>query len=305
MNNSRRSFLKVAGLSVFALSSGVAGLANAAQVAPGRYERGANALHAKRWAMVIDTRAFKSAEEYKPIIEACHSFHNVPKIPGKQEVKWMWLDNYDHAFPDDLSEHQKPSLLQAQFPLLCNHCTNPPCVRVCPTQATYKMEDGIVAMDYHRCIGCRFCMAGCPYGARSFNFVDPRKYLSDPVPNPTFPTRMIGVVEKCTFCAERLAVGKMPACVEASGGRILFGDLDDPSSSVRKALADNFSIRRKPNLGTQPGVYYLIEGERPCSKNCLPARSATTRGCCSCSSSLPSAALPTCSSSRKASPSPA
>ncbi|HIX40521.1 sulfate reduction electron transfer complex DsrMKJOP subunit DsrO [uncultured Desulfovibrio sp.] len=258
MNNSRRSFLKVAGLSVFALSSGVAGLANAAQVAPGRYERGANALHAKRWAMVIDTRAFKSAEEYKPIIEACHSFHNVPKIPGKQEVKWMWLDNYDHAFPDDLSEHQKPSLLQAQFPLLCNHCTNPPCVRVCPTQATYKMEDGIVAMDYHRCIGCRFCMAGCPYGARSFNFVDPRKYLSDPVPNPTFPTRMIGVVEKCTFCAERLAVGKMPACVEASGGRILFGDLDDPSSSVRKALADNFSIRRKPNLGTQPGVYYLI-----------------------------------------------
>ena len=258
MNNSRRSFLKVAGLSVFALSSGVAGLANAAQVAPGRYERGANALHAKRWAMVIDTRAFKSAEEYKPIIEACHSFHNVPKIPGKQEIKWMWLDNYDHAFPDDLSEHQKPSLLQTQFPLLCNHCTNPPCVRVCPTQATYKMEDGIVAMDYHRCIGCRFCMAGCPYGARSFNFMDPRKHLSDPAPNPAFPTRMIGVVEKCTFCAERLAVGKMPACVEASGGRILFGDLDDPTSSVRKALADNFSIRRKPNLGTQPGVYYLI-----------------------------------------------
>ena len=258
MNNSRRSFLKVAGLSVFALSSGVAGLANAAQVAPGRYERGANALHAKRWAMVIDTRAFKSAEEYKPIIEACHSFHNVPKIPGKQEVKWMWLDNYDHAFPDDLSEHQKPSLLQAQFPLLCNHCTNPPCVRVCPTQATYKMEDGIVAMDYHRCIGCRFCMAGCPYGARSFNFMDPRKHLPKEMPNPAFPTRMIGVVEKCTFCAERLAVGQMPACVAASNGRILFGDLDDPNSDVRHALAENYSIRRKPNLGTQPGVYYLI-----------------------------------------------
>ena len=113
-------------------------------------------------------------------------------------------------------------------------------------------------MDYHRCIGCRFCMAGCPYGARSFNFVDPRKYLSDPVPNPTFPTRMIGVVEKCTFCAERLAVGKMPACVEASGGKILFGDLEDPNSTVRQALAANYSIRRKPNLGTQPGVYYLI-----------------------------------------------
>ena len=131
-------------------------------------------------------------------------------------------------------------------------------MRVCPTQATYKMEDGIVAMDYHRCIGCRFCMAGCPFGARSFNFKDPRKFLADPVPNPTFPTRMIGVVEKCTFCAERLAVGQLPACVEASGGKILFGDLEDPNSTVRQALSANYSIRRKPNLGTQPGVYYLI-----------------------------------------------
>mgnify|MGYP002563385133 CR=1 FL=1 len=171
--------------------------------------------------------------------------------------------NNDHlyttnAFPDDLNEHLTSRVKDASYPLLCNHCTNPPCVRVCPTQATYQMEDGIIAMDYHRCIGCRFCMAGCPFGARSFNFVDPRKYLSDPVPNPAYPTRMIGVVEKCTFCAERLAVGQMPACVEAAGGRILFGDLNDPKSDVCKALASNYSIRRKPNLGTQPGVYYLI-----------------------------------------------
>ena len=140
----------------------------------------------------------------------------------------------------------------------CQHCNDPACVQVCPTGATFKREDGIVVMDPHRCIGCRFCMAGCPFGARSFNFVDPRKYLSDPVPNPAYPTRMIGVVEKCTFCAERLAVGQMPACVEAAGGRILFGDLNDPKSDVCKALASNYSIRRKPNLGTQPGVYYLI-----------------------------------------------
>ena len=182
----------------------------------------------------------------------------MPHIPGNQNIKWFWLDKYDRVFPDDMNAHINDTTRQADYPLLCNHCTNPPCVRVCPTQATYRMEDGIVAMDYHRCIGCRFCMAGCPYGARSFNFVDPRKYLSDPVPNPTFPTRMIGVVEKCTFCAERLAVGKMPACVEASGGKILFGDLEDPNSTVRQALAANYSIRRKPNLGTQPGVYYLI-----------------------------------------------
>ena len=263
MNTSRRSFLKVAGLSAFALSSGMAGLAGTAgaaraQIAPGRYERGENALTAKRWAMVIDTRQFRGPEDYEALIEACHKVHNVPHIPGNQNIKWFWLDKYDRVFPDDMNAHINDKTRQADYPLLCNHCTNPPCVRVCPTQATYRMEDGIVAMDYHRCIGCRFCMAGCPYGARSFNFVDPRKYLSDPVPNPTFPTRMIGVVEKCTFCAERLAAGQMPACVEAAGGKILFGDLEDPNSTVRQALAANYSIRRKPNLGTQPGVYYLI-----------------------------------------------
>ncbi len=208
--------------------------------------------------MVTATRQFHNPEDYEALIEACHKVHNVPHIPGNQNIKWFWLDKHDHVFPDDMNAHINDKTRQAEFPLLCNHCSNPPCVRVCPTQATYRMEDGIVAMDYHRCIGCRFCMAGCPYGARSFNFVDPRKYLSDPVPNPAFPTRMIGVVEKCTFCAERLAVGKIPACVEASGGKILFGDLEDPNSTVRQALAANYSIRRKPNLGTQPGVYYLI-----------------------------------------------
>ncbi|HJA78224.1 sulfate reduction electron transfer complex DsrMKJOP subunit DsrO [uncultured Desulfovibrio sp.] len=263
MNKSRRSFLKVAGVSAFALSSGVAALSSAAQAAssmPGSsYKMGANALTAKRWAMVIDTRAFSSPEAYKPLIDACHKAHNVPTIEGSnQNIKWFWLDKFDHAFPDDINDHQTAKIKDRQFPLLCNHCTNPPCVRVCPTQATYQMHDGIVAMDYHRCIGCRFCMAGCPYGARSFNFLDPRKFLPKEVPNPAFPTRMIGVVEKCTFCAERLAVGQKPACVEAAGGRILFGDLDDPNSDVRHALANNYSIRRKPNLGTQPGVYYLI-----------------------------------------------
>ena len=170
----------------------------------------------------------------------------------------LWLDKFDHAFPDEMNEYLTPKIKAQVFPMLCNHCTNPPCVRVCPTQATYKLPNGIVTMDYHRCIGCRFCMAGCPYGARSFNFVDPRKYLPEQVPNPKFPTRMIGVVEKCTFCVERLDKGMMPACVEASGGRILFGDLEDPNSVVRKALAENFTIRRKPSLGTQPGVYYII-----------------------------------------------
>ncbi|MDR2820542.1 MAG: 4Fe-4S dicluster domain-containing protein [Desulfovibrio sp.] len=260
MNKSRRSFLKIAGLSAFALSSGITGLTGEAhaKIAPGSYAHGGNALSAKRWAMVIDTRKFKDSQDYEPLIEACHKAHNVPHIPGRQNIKWFWLDSYAHVFPDDMNAHLDERTSAASWPLLCNHCTNPPCVRVCPTQATYKMEDGIVAMDYHRCIGCRFCMAGCPYGARSFNFMDPRAHLTNPVPNPDFPTRMAGVVEKCTFCAERLAVGQLPACVEAAKGRILFGDLEDPASEVRKALAANYSIRRKPSLGTQPGVYYII-----------------------------------------------
>jgi [DsrC]-trisulfide reductase subunit O len=140
---------------------------------------------------------------------------------------------------------------------MCNHCTNPPCVRVCPTKATFKRADGIVMMDMHRCIGCRFCMAGCPFGARSFNFREPLPYIK--AENPDYPRRERGVVEKCTFCTERLAVGKLPACVEACKvGALTFGDLEDHNSPVRKLLASRFTIRRKPELGTGPNVYYIV-----------------------------------------------
>ena len=263
MNTSRRSFLKVAGLSAFALSSGMASLAGTvgaarAQIAPGRYEKGEHALTAKRWAMVIDTRLFRSPEDYEPLIEACHKVHNVPHIPGNQDIKWVWRDKSERVFPDDMNAHINDKTRQASYPLLCNHCTNPPCVRVCPTQATYRMEDGIVAMDYHRCIGCRFCMAGCPYGARSCNFVDPRKYLSDPVPNPTFPTRMIGVVEKCTFCAERVAEGVEPYCVAACPANArVFGDLNDPESAPSKLMQERHAEPYLPEAGTHPSVYYI------------------------------------------------
>ncbi len=113
-------------------------------------------------------------------------------------------------------------------------------------------------MDYHRCIGCRYCMAACPFGSRSFNWGEPREYLDLAKLNPEFPTRMRGVVEKCNFCVERLAVGKLPACVEASEGAIVFGDLTDPDSDVRKVLRERFTIRRKPTVGTEPSVYYII-----------------------------------------------
>ena len=96
----------------------------------------------------------------------------------------------------------------------------------------------------------------CPYGSRSFNFKDPRPHLASI--DLDFPTRTKGVVEKCEFCAERLAEGKLPACVEVSEGAIAFGDLADPESEVRKLLGERFSIRRSPALGTKPSVYYLV-----------------------------------------------
>ena len=259
MNSSRRYFLKVAGLSAFALAGGVGSAMAAETVAvPGRgsYESDSRALKAGRWAMVIDTRKINTVEQMRKVINACHKYHNVPEIPGTQEVKWVWDDTYHHAFSDEVDPVLPTHIEESRFFLLCNNCANPSCVRVCPVKATYQTEQGLVAIDYHRCIGCRFCMAACPYGSRSFNFQDPRPYIKDL--NAAYPTRMRGVVEKCTFCAERLEKGQLPVCVEASEGAILFGDLRDPESTVSKALAENYSIRRKPSLGTDPGVYYII-----------------------------------------------
>lgn len=260
MNSSRRYFLKVAGLSAFALAGGAgAAMAAGSGSAPagrGSYEASEKALKAGRWAMVIDTRKLNTVERMRKVIDACHKYHNVPDIPGTQEVKWLWDDTYHHAFSDEVHPVLPTRVEESRFFMLCNHCENPSCVRVCPVKATYKTEQGLVAIDYHRCIGCRFCMAACPYGSRSFNFQDPRPFIKDL--NPAYPTRMRGVVEKCTFCAERLEKGLLPVCVEASEGAILFGDLRDPDSVVSKALAENYSIRRKPSLGTDPGVYYII-----------------------------------------------
>jgi len=112
-------------------------------------------------------------------------------------------------------------------------------------------------MDMHRCIGCRYCIAACPYGSRSFNWRDPRPFIKNL--NKEYPTRTRGVVEKCNFCAERLAKGLHPACVDACEEKALvFGDLEDPESEVRALLRENYAIRRKPALGTNPEVYYIV-----------------------------------------------
>ncbi|MDL2329372.1 4Fe-4S dicluster domain-containing protein [Desulfosarcina sp. OttesenSCG-928-A07] len=261
MENSRRRFLQIAGVSALGLGATPVLNAFAASGAQGsgyHLDRNENAATAKQWAMVIDTRKLSTPESLRPIINACNTIHNVPtEIQNKnQEIKWIWEAPYHNAFTDEVQKFMDESVEHRPFLLLCNQCENPPCVRACPTQATFKNKEGIVMMDFHRCIGCRFCMAACPFGARSFNFRDPRPFIKKT--NTEFPTRMKGVVEKCNFCAERLAVGKKPACVEASGGAIAFGDLYDPNSDVRKLLKENYTIRRKITLGTEPSVYYIV-----------------------------------------------
>ncbi len=273
MKKSRRSFLKVAGIAAIGLGAAPAmnfAASDSHGTAHAVKSKNHEALSAHRWGMVIDTNKINE-EVVEHVMEACHKAHNVPdfdhevdeeKYPNtrpvnhKQEIKWIWEEHFHYAFPDKEDEFLAEKYHDLPFLVTCNHCKNAPCVQACPTQATFKREDGIVLMDFHRCIGCRFCMAACPFGARSFNFRDPRPFIEHTVPE--FPTRSKGVVEKCNLCAERLAKGEQPHCVEASEGAITVGDLEDPESDVRALLNEHYTIRRKQSLGTEPSVYYVM-----------------------------------------------
>ncbi len=264
MAPTRREFLKIAGVSAAGLilpplasvfASAQAGTPAAGGVAPtGSDPR--SALTAKRWGMVIDTRKCRSG--CTDCIAACHIAHNVPDFGNpKNEIRWIGTEKMAHVFPAETHPRIPESMKGLPIPVFCNHCENPPCVRVCPTQATFQRADGIVMMDYHRCIGCRFCMAACPYGSRSMNYRDPRPYIRKI--NPEFPTRTKGVVEKCNFCEERLARGILPACVTACTQKALtFGDVEDPGSDIRRLLDEKFSLRRRQELGTGPQLYYIL-----------------------------------------------
>ena len=263
MKIDRRKFIKLSGLTAIGLAGNPAAKALTGEdslLTPTKPEPSLeHPLTAKRWAMVVDLRKCLANEGCKDCINACHLTHNVPDFGNhKDEIKWVWKEPFEHAFHEQEHEFLDEKLKHAPTLVMCNHCDNPPCVRVCPTEATWKREeDGVVMMDWHRCIGCRYCVVACPYGSRSFNWRDPRPFIGEI--QPDFPTRMRGVVEKCTFCEERLARGLLPACVEACKHDALkFGDLEDPESEVRQLLHDNYTIRRKPSLGTQPEIYYIV-----------------------------------------------
>jgi molybdopterin-containing oxidoreductase family iron-sulfur binding subunit len=200
-----------------------------------------------RWGMVIDLT--RCREGCTACIDACREENNVA-FHGDSRWNVHWIRK---AKLKKRGEHDGPG---KPMILLCNHCDNPPCAQVCPVQATYKRHDGIVVVDHHRCIGCRYCMIACPYNARFFNFKENEDW-----PNKKFPKRSHGVAEGCTLCAHLLEAGRKPACVaacEREGGNVLsVGDLDDPTSNVSRLIAGSPTKRIRDDLGTEPKVYYI------------------------------------------------
>jgi molybdopterin-containing oxidoreductase family iron-sulfur binding subunit len=144
--------------------------------------------------------------------------------------------------------------------LSCQHCENPACTRACPVGATYKREDGVVVQDYDKCIGCRMCMAACPYtGVRSFNWEEPRYPLGVSTGAATIPPHQKHVVEKCTMCSHRLAQDEQPLCVATCPAYArTFGDLNDPLSEVAQLVATREHKQLLPEEGTNPSIYYLV-----------------------------------------------
>ena len=210
---------------------------------------------------------------------ACRQENNVP-FAGAEQTEMGRAIFWNEVIPIVEEEGTK---IKARFiPRPCMHCENPPCVKVCPVGATYKSEEGVVAQIYSRCIGCRYCTTACPYTARYFNWYKPQRvegmeHFFQNSHNPDVSIRTKGVVEKCTFCYQRIRKAKekaeiegrelrdgdvVPACVQTCPASArYFGDLDDPNSIVSKLARSRRAFHLLEDLGTEPKVTYLMEGQ--------------------------------------------
>lgn len=176
-----------------------------------------------RYGMVIDLRRCIGCHSCSI---ACKSENNVPLGVFRSWVKQIEKGRY-------------PRVMRAFLPSLCNNCEKPICVKNCPVNASYQRDDGIVMIDIHRCIGCRYCIASCPYDAR---YLDPIKHI----------------VQKCFWCYHRIDAGLEPACVDTCIGRArIFGDLNDIESEVSRLIASNAVQVLKPEMDTEPRVFYI------------------------------------------------
>ncbi|MBI5049758.1 MAG: 4Fe-4S dicluster domain-containing protein [Nitrospirae bacterium] len=181
----------------------------------------------------------------------------------KENKKWQSLEHSNRYYnPDEVPQKGK-----FYVPVQCQQCNNPACVKVCPVKATWKEPDGMIVVDYNWCIGCRFCMAACPYGARNFNWGKP--YIPKVELNPYMHylgnrPQYKGVVGKCTFCIQRSREGKYTACVEACPvGARKFGNLLDPKSEIRYILENLKVFRLKEDLDTDPKFFYFFSMGTP------------------------------------------
>jgi molybdopterin-containing oxidoreductase family iron-sulfur binding subunit len=221
-----------------------------------------------KFALVIDVGACIGCRK---CAYACKTENNIASTvyPLWTEVFQLRneVDLTGHASMEDLESKATTNYTTSPNPGMwylaaaCQHCDNPPCVKVCPVGATYKDKDGLVLMNYDRCIGCRLCIVACPYSARRFNWVKPEVPADQA--NPEVPVRPISVVEKCTFCAHRVRNGRLPRCVEVCPVQARhFGDINDPESEVSKILKANRSYRLLEELNTRPSVQYIARGKK-------------------------------------------
>ncbi|WP_321514802.1 4Fe-4S dicluster domain-containing protein [Marinifilum fragile] len=215
-------------------------------------KRGREGIPGKKFVMVVDLAKCKNARK---CMKACQSAHQLK--PEMHHINVLEMED-----PVKKTSYWMPKT--------CQHCDNPPCVSVCPVDATFKRQDGIVLIDNERCIGCRFCVAACPYSARTFNWTEPKN--SDQYAEVTYDMELNvpqkkGTVTKCAFSADRLREGKLPYCVSACpNGVYYFGDQNEDlvtngttKKTVRLShlLEENAAYTLMPELGTQPSVYYL------------------------------------------------
>ncbi len=183
---------------------------------------------------------------------ACKMQNNVPEGMTWNRVITEGCDILDGSLGT------YPNLSRTYLPIACQHCENPACLKVCPTGATYKDDKGRVQIDYDNCIGCRMCMAACPYNARSFNWSEPVRDPSFDYGDKDVPARVRGVAEKCTLCKELTDAGDEPMCVQCCPGIArTFGDLDDPNSEVSRLIRDKHAYVLLEEKGTKPQVHYF------------------------------------------------
>ncbi|WP_019170076.1 sulfate reduction electron transfer complex DsrMKJOP subunit DsrO [Pseudaminobacter salicylatoxidans] len=221
--SARRNFLK--GILALGSTATVAD-STAAQAAINEQPPRRAGMENKRFAMLVDLRKCIGCQA---CTVSC-SLENMPPIGQFRTT----VHQYEVTGPDN-----QPEMLM--LPRLCNHCDNPPCVPVCPVQATFQREDGIVLVDNERCVGCGYCVQACPYDARFIN-------------------HDTQTADKCTFCEHRLEAGLLPACVESCvGGARVIGDINDPGSEISTLLAEHHDEIKvlKPDMATAPHVFYI------------------------------------------------